>query len=320
MKTNLSLLAGALAAATALGGGLAAAALPSADPAPSALQNAENHGQPGRDRLTPEATLFQDVTRSTRWDLADTVDLDFDAFHMQGMSLVGDRIFVSSVEIIEPTVRYEEPIDGYDRSAGQGIGHVFVLDREGNLLEDIVLGEGDIYHPGGIDFDGEKLWVPVAEYRPDSASIVYTIDPDTHEVTEEFRHDDHVGGVVRNRSNGQVNGVSWGSRTLFTWNRHGKLKSTSANPSHFVDYQDCEYSGSGHQLCSGVSGALGGLALTDLKTNEIVNEVPVTLTSETGKPITQNPVSLEADGDVLRMLAAPDDGPGTKLYLYEARP
>jgi len=25
-----------------------------------------------------------------------------------------------------------------------------------------------VYHPGGIDFDGVNIWVPVAEYRPDS--------------------------------------------------------------------------------------------------------------------------------------------------------
>ena len=35
-----------------------------------------------------------------------------------------------------------------------------------------------MYHPGGIDYDGRHIWVSVAEYRPNSRSIVYRIDPE----------------------------------------------------------------------------------------------------------------------------------------------
>ncbi|GAB4099413.1 DUF6454 family protein [Sinomonas halotolerans] len=289
--------------------------------------------QSGPNGLTAEAQAFERVTRSTAWTEVQKLKLDFETFHPQGMSLVGDRIFLSSVEIIEPTVRYAQPDEnGYDRSTGKGRGHVFVLTREGELIKDIVVGEGSIYHPGGIDFDGEDVWVPVAEYRPNSASIVYTIDPETFEVTERFREKDHVGGVVFDRKAQRVNGVSWGSRRLFTWNGQGRLLGTEQNPSHLLDYQDCEYAGAGHQLCTGVTGLktaqgtnfeLGGIALTDLSTNEIVHEVPTQLFSTAGHSITRNPVALEADGDVLRMFAAPDDGEepaGTELYVFEARP
>ena len=39
--------------------------------------------------------------------------------------------------------------------------------------------------------------------------------------------------------------------------------------------------------------------------------------------MTRNPVALEANGDVLRLFAAPDDGEeaaGTELFIFEARP
>src|SRR4029450_12070730 len=98
--------------------------------------------------------------------------------------------------------RYPKPIDGYDRSPGKGIGHLLVLDRNGTLLKILTLGEGTIYHPGGIDYDGESVWVPVAEYRPNSKAIVYTIDPATWQVSERFRVADHVGGVIRDRVTG----------------------------------------------------------------------------------------------------------------------
>ena len=125
----------------------------------------------------PWAQSLSKVDRNTAWDLASRTHLDFDTFHPQGFALVGDRIFMSSVEIIEPPVKYPSPVDGYDRTTGRGVGHVFVMTREGELIKDIVVGEGTMYHPGGIDFDGESVWVPAAEYRPNSRSIVYRIDP-----------------------------------------------------------------------------------------------------------------------------------------------
>jgi hypothetical protein len=289
------------------------------------------NGQTPKD-LTAEAEAFTRVDRNTKWEQVQKLKLDFPTFHPQGMSLVGDKIFLSSVEIIEPTVRYPSPVDGYDRTAGKGRGHVFVIDRQGKLLKDIVLGEDAIYHPGGTDFDGEQLWVPVAEYRPNSSSIVYTIDPDSLEVTEQFRQADHVGGVVADRKTNRISGVSWGSRKLFTWNSQGTLLGAQANPGHFIDYQDCEYAGSGHQLCSGVTGLrtadgkpfeLGGLALTDLSDGTIVHEVPFQQFSTAGHSMTRNPVVLESEGDVLRLFAAPDDGEevaGTELFVFEARP
>ena len=69
---------------------------------------------------------------------------------------------------------------------------------DGRLVADVVLGEGTMYHPGGIDFDGRDIWVPVAEYRPNSRSIVYRVDPTTRKAVEVFRFGDHLGGVACN--------------------------------------------------------------------------------------------------------------------------
>ena len=82
------------------------------------------------------------------------------------MVKIGDALYLSSVEIRKPTTRYPQLQDGYDRDTGEGVGHLFKLDLKGNLLAQMTLGEGTVYHPGGIDFDGKSIWVPVAEYRP----------------------------------------------------------------------------------------------------------------------------------------------------------
>lgn len=292
---------------------------------------AEAGPTPAAARMSPAAEAFSHTTRSTPWQLTRKVRLDFPTYHPQGLARVGDRLFLSSVEIIEPTVKYPEPRDGYDRSAGRGVGHVFVMTRDGRLLRDIVVGEGTVYHPGGIDYDGTSVWVPVAEYRPHSRSIVYTINPRTLEVTERFRYADHVGGVVRDPSSGTVHGVSWGSRTFFNWSPTGRLLRSGANESHYVDYQDCDNSGDRLQLCSGIAGLptagggsyeLGGLALIDLRDNSTLHEVPFPYFSTAGHVATRNPVTLEREGHTLRLIAAPDDGEevaGTELLFYESQ-
>ena len=99
----------------------------------------------------PVAAALTQVTRATQWQHVGTIDLQFDAEHPQGMVKLGDRFFISSVEIIEPTQPCPVPCDGYDRTPGRGVGHLFVVDAGGALLADVTLGEGHMYHPGGID-------------------------------------------------------------------------------------------------------------------------------------------------------------------------
>lgn len=278
---------------------------------------------------------FGEVTRSTAWTRTGTLHLDFPTFHTEGLVVTKDHLFLSSVEILEPTQKYPSPVDGYDRTAGKGVGHLFVMDRQGHLQKDIVLGEGDMYHPGGISYDGRNVWVPVAQYRPDSSAIIYRVDARTLHVAEQFRVDDHIGGIVLDKTTGELVGNSWGSRQFYAWSPRGRERSTWANPSHFVDYQDCQYVASAKMLCGGVTnlpqtpaagGAasvyeLGGLALIDLRTHAVLHEVPFQQWSSAGHAMTRNPLKLTADGKHLTMYAAPDNGEevnGTELFTYTA--
>ena len=115
-------------------------------------------------RLRPDgvAAEFVKLGKGTRWMPA-SVPLGFRTHHPQGMVKVRDDFFLSSVEIIERTQRFDQPVGGYDRTPGKGKGHLFRFDAQGRLLADVTLGQGDVYHPGGIDYDGRYLWVPVAE-------------------------------------------------------------------------------------------------------------------------------------------------------------
>lgn len=330
----------AAAALTALTAFATAASATTEPPSTSTAPASTPPSDTGADASDPTdaaalVNALRSIDRSTEWTLTDTIPLGFPTHHPQGLAIVGDRLFMSSVEITEPTERFDAPVDGYDRTPGAGAGHVFVMTRDGDLLDDVEVGEGGVYHPGGIDFDGTDVWVPVAEYRPDSAAIVYRLDPTSLAVTEEFRYADHVGGVVRDPDTGLIHGVTWGSRRLITWTGSGDPLAAVANPSHLIDWQDCAFIGDGLQLCTGVTGLatveedvsyeLRGMALIDVATGTTVHEFPVPLFSSAGHSITRNPVAVEVDGDVLRMFAAPDDGPSdedpdavTELLIYEA--
>jgi len=279
---------------------------------------------------------FTQLTASATWRCVDKVKLAFRTGHPQGLVKIGAAFYLSSVEIVVPPKKHPLPLNGCDRTTGEGVGHLFHFDSSGNLLRDITLGEGSIYHPGGIDYDGKSLWIPVAEYRPNSQSIIYRVHPETLEAAKIFRCHDHIGGLAYNRCNGTLHGISWGSRKFHAWTPgEGHVwqeeqaepeRRTHVNGSHYINYQDCQFLETHYMLCSGLNSytlpnvgrvALGGLELVDLDVHAALHQVPVPLYSDTMRPMTQNPFSVELHHDHLRFYFVPDDHEST-LYIYDA--
>ena len=255
------------------------------------------------------------LTRSSTWTLVASVPIAFRTFHPQGMVKIGETLFASSVEVV-------------DREAGKGVGHLFKIDMAGRLVADLRLGEGALYHPGGIDYDGKDIWVPVAEYRPDSRSIVYRVDPATMTASEAFRVADHIGAIVRNTDDDALHGISWGSRRFYRWTTGGESRGVTLNTSHYIDYQDCKYAGSRRMLCTGVTEMrqapdaapfrLGGIDLVSLEDGRPLHQVPVALWTRSGLDMTHNPVWIEPRDAGLRAYFMPEDDRST-LYIYDVR-
>jgi hypothetical protein len=275
------------------------------------------------------------VNRSTVWSQLSKLKLGFPTFHPEGLAVTKDRFFLSAVEVLEPPQLYPVPVDGFDRSPGKGIGHLFVIDRAGKLIKDVVLGHGIVYHPGGIDLRGNDLWVPVAQYRPASSAEIDHVDLRTLKVTRRFTVKDHIGGIVYDASTGHLVGNNWGSRTFYEWTSSGRRLGTWRNPQNLVDYQDCQYVPRAKMACAGVTNLpqtpsaggtaaiyeLGGITLFDLRRRSIVNEFPFQQWSDAGHVMTRNPVKLSAEGNRLTMWAAPDNGEeaaGTQIYTWQA--
>jgi hypothetical protein len=276
------------------------------------------------------------LTRAMPWKQVATIPVNFNTQHPQGMVKIGDTFYVTSVEIKTPTKRFPQLQDGFDRDTGEGAGHLFKFDAKGTLITDLALGEGSIYHPGGIDYDGKYIWVPVAEYRPNSRAIVYRVDPTTMKAEEVFRYGDHVGGIVHNTDDNTLHGVTWGSRRFYRWtlDAQGKVTNASAPPAelrklnreHYIDYQDCKYVGRREMLCSGLNFytpkkdgpryALGGLEIVDLAQNQAIYQVPFEQWTESGLPMTYNPMWIEPTTGGLRAYFMPEDEKST-VYVYE---
>jgi hypothetical protein len=241
------------------------------------------------------------------WTLLQRTPLQFPVYHPQGMTRVGDDFFMSSVEVIEAPQRLADPGSGYDRSAGRGIGHLLKFNSQGELLAHTTLGDGAMYHPGGMDFDGEHLWIPVAEYRPDSHSIVYQVDPDTLVATEAMRFEDHLGAVLRNPYDQILYAASWGSRYLYQIKAIGSSYQTAKvskveKRSSDVDYQDCQLLGPDRLLCSGIGSmeidnthrlTIGGIELLNTSSPIVLHKIRVNGTSPGSDFLTRNPFYFE---------------------------
>ena len=255
------------------------------------------------------AERLTSLARTSHWTAAGAIPVGFDTYHPQGMVRIADNYFVSSVD-----------------KEGRA-GHLFKIDASGKLLADLKLTEGELYHPGGIDYDGRDIWVPLAEYRPDSHSIIYRVNPQTMKATEVLRVPDHIGALIHDTDDHVLYGMSWGSRKIYRWQRDGSgAAASSLNPSHYVDYQDCKYLGAHRAVCGGVTeirptsgGApfrLGGLDVINLREGRPVHQVPVLLWTPAGVVMTQNPIWIEPKGDGLRAYFMPEDNRST-IYLYD---
>jgi hypothetical protein len=249
---------------------------------------------------TAVAETIASMTRATTWQLVDELPVRFDLRHPQGMARIGATWWISTVDV----------------EARRGL--VMAVDGAGSLVDQIPIGDDRHYHPGGMDFDGIALWIPCAQYRPDSTTTVYRLQPGAPPEAA-FDVDDHVGAIARCGGDGDLVGWSWGSRRFYRWTVGGHLRAARVNPAFFVDHQDCQWLDSGHLLCGGVAevglssgpGWLGGLGLLDVDDLVMQREVPFPVYSPTsGRVATHNPVWSEIRGDHLIVHLLPDDGMG----------
>ena len=87
-------------------------------------------------------------------------------------------------------------------------------------------------HAGGMDSDGTNFWIPIAESKPKSRSVV-CVFAETNIIAEKplqpvfsFPVNDHIGAIAANPKDGTILGASWDTETVYAWDRTGVLQQT----------------------------------------------------------------------------------------------
>jgi uncharacterized protein DUF6454 len=87
-------------------------------------------------------------------------------------------------------------------------------------------------HPGGMQSDGERLWVPVAESKRRGQSVIRVFSvaglnagkrliPDF-----EFSVDDHIGAIAVSAERKEVFGANWDTEDVYVWDLTGRPQRT----------------------------------------------------------------------------------------------
>lgn len=281
----------------------------------------------------PNAALtskLMSLTTQSEWVLTDSIVLPWNVHHTQGMVKVKEYYYISSVEIQERTTQYAKPIGGFDRSEGVGVGHIFKVDSQGNLLKDLQVGEGTMYHPSGLDFDGQYIWFAVAEYRPNSRSIIYRLNTVNDQVERLFEVQDHIGAVAFDKQHSQLIGGTWGAANFYRWKinsskKTGLQQSKISRLARYIDFQDTKYLGNNIVFGSGIKSytvkgkgnlVLGGWELINSKTLSPLWQLPILRRSPRGNSLVNNPCFIENHTHGILAYFLPDDDFNGVIYKY----
>jgi hypothetical protein len=166
-----------------------------------------------------------------RLDAPDMLTLKGEVFHVQGLDLDGDAIYITSV----------------DRKSHRGYLHKF--SAAGALLGVLDITDGARYHPGGIALDEDSIWIPVAEYRAGSTTRILQVDKQSLKTVSSFIVDDHIGAVASR--DGKVYGDNWSAHHLYIWDHAGRTLARPLNTTQ-IAYQDFKFA-EDDLIASGIS-------------------------------------------------------------------
>ncbi|NWF83559.1 MAG: hypothetical protein HXY18_07000 [Bryobacteraceae bacterium] len=212
--------------------------------------------------------------------------------HVQGIAVDGATLYVSAV----------------DREAAKGWLFEYDL-SSGKRLRAVEIQQGARYHPGGFDIDDESLWIPVAEYRRESTTIIQRRSRQTLELISSFEVKDHIGCLAWTGS--RLIGGNWDARKIYEWSPDGRELSVRANPRP-TRYQELKHR-YGALIGSGLTGrGRGAIEWLDPETLSPLRII-VTGTTDKNVPYTQEGFD-HRDG---RIYLLPEDSP-SRLFIFRA--
>jgi hypothetical protein len=218
------------------------------------------------------------------------IELKANLAHVQGIDLDDRHLWVTSV----------------DSKTRKGFLHEFLLST-GELTRFVEVQDGVRFHPGGISADKRSIWIPVAEYRRESTTVIQQRDKKTLAVGFQFEVPDHIGCVAADPK--VLVGGNWDSRELYVWDRRGRLLRKAPNSTGNA-FQDIKLSGGmliGGGLLPRRSGAIDWLDFPSLRPRRRMT----VRNTDRGEPFTREGMAIRGG----RLYLLPEDGP-SRLYIY----
>lgn len=138
--------------------------------------------------------------------------------HTQGVELIGGSFYVTARREDGPkkTALLLRTKAG---SAGWDSWDLTPLDPGGKT--------GSLDHPGGLQSDGHRLWIPISESRRQGRSVIRVfplsgITPNHPlKVELEIPVNDHIGAIAVDRRQRQVYGANWDTEFVYSWDDVG---------------------------------------------------------------------------------------------------
>ncbi len=87
-------------------------------------------------------------------------------------------------------------------------------------------------HPGGMQSDGKRLWIPLAESKRNGRSIIRVFPIASmvsgHALKAEFEFpvNDHIGALAVSTGQRRVFGANWDTESVYVWDFEGRLQQT----------------------------------------------------------------------------------------------
>lgn len=234
------------------------------------------------------------VAQSMSEEPAAVIALGTDTGHVQGIAVEGDRLWVSSVHV----------------AAKKGSFFEFDL-KTGLLRRSVEIQNGIRYHPGGISSDATSIWVPVAEYRRASTTVIQRRNKTTLAIVSEFNFPDHIGCVAVTGK--ELVGGNWDARQLYVWTDSGEMIRKVDNPTDnaFQDLKFVQGQLVGSGLLPDKSGAIDWLEYPSLRP---IRRLRLGVTD---RNVAYTHEGMAITGDWLWLL--PEDSP-SRLFQFRLRP
>ena len=143
--------------------------------------------------------------------------------HTQGLEIDAGKFYVTARrDDVQPrrALLLRTDADGTDWD----VWDITPLDARGALTS--------LDHPGGLQSDGKRLWIPLAESRRNGRSLIRVfpmkgmVPGQPLKADFEFPVNDHIGALAVAADRRIVFGANWDTEAVYVWNFEGRLQRT----------------------------------------------------------------------------------------------